>query len=119
MSIKFYWYPNCSTCRKARKALSDAGVSFEEIDITEKPPAAAQIKKWLKSRQLELKQLFNTSGQEYRKLGGADLLKSKSEAELVKLLAGNGRLVKRPVITDGDRVTVGFREPAAILKVWK
>lgn len=116
--IKFYWYPNCSTCRKARKALTDAGISFQEIDITEKPPAAASIKKWLGSGQLELKQLFNTSGQEYRKLGGGELLKSKSESELIKLLAGNGRLVKRPVITDGEKVTVGFRDPTQILKIW-
>jgi arsenate reductase len=117
--IKFYWYPKCSTCRKARKALGDAGIAFQEIDITEQPPSAVLIKKWLKSGQIELKQLFNTSGQEYRKLGGGELLKTRNGSELVKLLASNGRLVKRPVITDGAKVTVGFRDPAAILNAWK
>lgn len=116
--IKFYWYPNCSTCRKAQKALDAAGVSYQAIDITEKPPAASAMKQWISSGQLELKQLFNTSGQEYRKLGGAELLKTKSQTELIKLLAGNGRLVKRPVITDGKRVTVGFRDPDAVIKTW-
>ena len=117
-TIKFYWYPKCSTCRKARTALTAAGVTFTEIDITEKPPAQADFKRWLKSGQVELKQLLNTSGQVYRELGGAQLLNTKSEAEILKLLAGNGKLVKRPLITDGESVTVGFRDGAAITKHW-
>jgi len=28
--------------------------------------------------------------------------------DALKLLASNGRLVKRPIVTDGARVTVGF-----------
>lgn len=118
MKIKFYWYPNCSTCRKARKALTDAGVSFQEIDITSEPPTAGAMKKWIASGKLELKQLLNTSGQAYRKLGGAAFFQSAAPAEVLKLLATNGRLVKRPVITDGDRVSVGFRDPEQIVTLW-
>jgi arsenate reductase len=40
------------------------------------------------------------------------------EAEVLALLAGNGRLVKRPLVTDGTRTTVGFQEED-FLKTWK
>lgn len=31
-------------------------------------------------------------------------------AEQLALLAGDGMLVKRPILVDGDRVLVGFKE---------
>jgi arsenate reductase len=31
-----------------------------------------------------------------------------TEAEAIDMLAGNGRLVKRPIAVDKDQVTVGF-----------
>ena len=33
-----------------------------------------------------------------------------SEEEQLKLLATNGMLVKRPIVVEGDKVLVGFRE---------
>ena len=32
------------------------------------------------------------------------------ESEAINLLAGNGRLIKRPIAVDGDKITVGFSE---------
>ena len=29
---------------------------------------------------------------------------------MLELLASNGRLIKRPIVTDGHKVTVGFKE---------
>jgi arsenate reductase len=55
-----------------------------------------------------MRKLFNTSGVQYKELGMKDKIGSLSEAEAIDLLAGNGRLVKRPIAVDKDRVTVGF-----------
>ena len=33
-----------------------------------------------------------------------------TEAQAIELLSGNGRLVKRPIAVDGNRITVGFDE---------
>ncbi len=30
---------------------------------------------------------------------------------MLELLASNGRLIKRPIAADGERITVGFKEP--------
>ena len=39
-----------------------------------------------------------------------DRLPAMSEEEQLRLLATNGMLVKRPILVDGDRVLVGFKE---------
>jgi arsenate reductase len=105
--LKFYGYDKCDTCRRARRALESWGVELERIDITQTPPPVGVLERALDSGGYQLGQLFNRSGQEYRKLGMKDRLPGLSRAEALKLLAGNGRLVKRPIVTDGERVTVG------------
>jgi arsenate reductase len=113
--IRFYGYPRCSTCRKALKWLEEQGVGYEFIDITEKPPSKALLKKLL--GKYELKRLFNTSGGLYRELGVKDRLGTMSSDEAIDLLAGHGKLCKRPIVSDGTRHTVGFREDE-FLEVW-
>jgi arsenate reductase len=115
--LKFYGYRKCSTCRKAEKALEKSGREFEFIDITESPPSQAELVRIVRQGGVEVKKLFNTSGVQYRELGIKDKLAGMGEADILALLAGNGRLVKRPLVTDGSRSTVGYDE-AAFRKAW-
>lgn len=108
--IKFYGYKKCGTSRKGEKALGDSSVDYSFIDITENPPSKSALKKIIKQSGEPVKKFFNTSGQEYRTLGLKDKLASMSEAEMIDLLASNGRLIKRPLVTDGEHSTVGFNE---------
>lgn len=105
--VQFYGYSRCSTCTKAKKALQAAGVAFDEIDITAEPPPRALLEALLEAGY-RLPELFNRSGVQYRELGMKDKLPSMSESEALTLLAGNGRLCKRPIVSDGKRHTVGF-----------
>ena len=116
--LKFYGYKKCDTCRKAEKALEKAGRQYEFIDITEDPPSAAALGRMVKQSGAELKKFFNTSGVQYKELKIKDKVAGMGEAEILALLAGNGRLVKRPLVTDGHRSTVGFQE-GDFLKAWK
>jgi arsenate reductase (glutaredoxin) len=38
-----------------------------------------------------------------------DKLPGLSDEEKIELLSSNGRLIKRPIVTDGSKVTVGFK----------
>lgn len=116
--IKFYGYKKCSTCRKAEKALEKAGREYEFIDITEAPPAQGALKKIVQQSGAELRKFFNTSGVQYKELGMKDKVGALGEAEILALLAGNGRLVKRPLVTDGAKSTVGFDEKV-FAKTWR
>jgi len=110
MSLTFYWYPKCGTCRNAKKWLDAHQLSYEEVHIVEQPPTREELQAFYQKSGLELKKFFNTSGLKYRELGIKDKMKSAADDELLDLLASDGMLIKRPILTDGERVTVGFKE---------
>src|SRR5579862_3770109 len=105
MANKVYEYKNCSTCQKALKYLDAKNKKYERIPIVEQPPTAAELKKmlgYLKADGGSLKNLFNTSGQQYRELKISDKIKDgMTEEQAIALLAKNGKLIKRPfLLTD-------------------
>ncbi len=106
----FIEYPKCTTCKKAKKYLQEKGLEFEERHIVENNPTAEELKKWIEMSGYPVKKFFNTSGMKYRELGLKDKLPEMSDEEKIELLATDGMLVKRPILIDGDRVLVGFRE---------
>jgi arsenate reductase len=111
LQIKVYGYKGCSTCRKATRFLDERAVSYESVDITTTPPTPAELASMLTVYGGKVKKLLNTSGQAYRELGLGERLKTLSEADALALLAGNGRLVKRPfLLVDGQAKAVGFDE---------
>ncbi len=103
-------YPPCSTCRKAVTFLDAHGVDWQSRHIRQEPPTAAELAEWHRKSGLPLRRFFNTSGELYRSLGLKDRLPDMSEEEQYQLLATDGMLVRRPLLIDGDRVLVGFRE---------
>ncbi|MDQ0257608.1 arsenate reductase [Evansella vedderi] len=118
MSLTFYQYPACGTCRNAKKWLDEQGIDYEEIHIVNDPPSKEKLRELYEKSGLELKKFFNTSGKKYRELGVKDKIKTASDDELLDLLASDGMLIKRPIVTDGKKVTVGFKEET-FNEVWK
>nr|WGD71852.1 arsenate reductase family protein [Bacillus subtilis] len=110
MSLTFYWYPKCGTCRKAKKWLEEHGKEINEIHIAERPPSKEELKALYEKSGLDLKKFFNTSGMKYRELNLKEKLYHMSEDEQLEPLASDGMLIKRPLTTDGEKVTVGFKE---------
>ena len=119
MTVKAYLYDKCGTCRKAKQWLKEKGIAFEEIPIVEAPPGKEELRVLWKASGLDLRKFFNVSGALYRELGLKDKLPAMSEEEMLDLLASNGKLIKRPLITDeeGKKVTLGFKEDE-LEKAW-
>ena len=113
--MKLYSYSKCGTCRKAIKDLEAKKIKFEVIDINEKPPTKKVLKSEINEKGLP--KVFNTSGVQYRELKIKDKLKTMTEAEAIDLLASNGRLIKRPIAVDKNKMTVGFN-PDEYKQVW-
>lgn len=106
----FIQYPKCSTCQKAKRWLDTRNITYTDRHITEDNPSYEELKEWYAKSGLPLKKFFNTSGLLYKELQLKDKLPAMSEEEQLRLLATNGMLVKRPVIVDGERILVGFKE---------
>ncbi|MFG6116981.1 arsenate reductase family protein [Halobacillus sp. MO56] len=118
MAVTFYWYPQCGTCKKAKKWLDENGVEYETVHIVENPPNQTQLQDYIDKSGIPAKKFFNTSGKKYRELGMKDKLKEASEPQMVEWLASDGMLIKRPIVTDGKQVTVGFKE-TVFENTWK
>jgi len=106
----FVCYPKCTTCKKAQKWLEDKKLSFDSRDIKENNPTAEELKEWFAKSGLPLKRFFNTSGLLYKSMELKDKLPDMTDEEQIKLLASDGMLVKRPILINGDKVLVGFKE---------
>ncbi|MBN8541096.1 MAG: Spx/MgsR family RNA polymerase-binding regulatory protein [Deltaproteobacteria bacterium] len=114
MGIKIYEYNGCSTCKKALRFLNERKTEFNAIPIVESPPSLEELRQmvgYLKKRGSDFKKLFNTSGVLYREMKISEKLKGgMTEAEALKLLSENGKLIKRPFILTEKSGTVGFDE---------
>lgn len=111
--VKIYEYSNCSTCKQALKFLDTKKIKYDRLPIVEKPPTVSELKQmlvYLREDGRDFKNLFNTSGVLYRELGIAEKLKDGlGESEALKLLATNGKLIKRPFLLTANSGTVGFK----------
>jgi arsenate reductase len=106
--LRIYTLSNCDTCRAATKWLREHRIAFEERAIRETPPSPTELRAALAANGNELRKLFNTSGRDYREGKLGEKLAAMSIPDALKLLTGNGNLVKRPFLV-GDGVTlVGF-----------
>ncbi|HLQ72876.1 MAG TPA: arsenate reductase family protein [Bacillota bacterium] len=110
MSVTLYAYPNCSTCKKAEKWLKDNNITYNYVHIVEDPPSEQEILTLIEKSGLQGRRFFNTSGKVYRELKLKDVVPQATVEEMAELLASNGMLIKRPIVTNGEKVTVGFNE---------
>ena len=108
--MKFICYPKCTTCQKAKKWLDDNGIAYELRDIKTENPSVEELTQWYKKSGLPLKKFFNTCGLLYKSLDLKNKLPTTTEDEMLKLLASDGMLVKRPLLVGDDFVLVGFKE---------
>jgi arsenate reductase len=104
-------YAGCSTCKRALRWLEGHEVAADVRPIVDEPPTAAELAAWIPRSGRPVRKWLNTSGQSYRALGKAKV-DAASDAELVRWLTQDGKLVKRPVLVTPKQVLVGFDEDA-------
>ena len=108
--LNFICYPKCTTCQKAKKWLDDNKIEYEQRDIKLDKPTLEELSAWYKQSGLPLKRFFNTSGLLYKSLDLKNKLPTMTDDEMLKLLASDGMLVKRPLLIGDDFVLVGYKE---------
>ena len=116
MTIRIYEYAGCSTCRKALKYLDAKNTKYDKVPIVEQPPTLSELERmlgYLKANGKTFKNLFNTSGEQYRALKIGDRIKAgMTEGEAIALLSKNGKLIKRPFLLTPKGGTTGFQPDA-------
>lgn len=106
----FFEYPNCTTCKRAKKFLKEHEIDFKEINLKEETPTKAQLE--LVQGYMGMKRLFNTSGKTYRDLNLKENFSSLSVEDAIEMLVNDGSLIKRPILIDEENEVflIGFKE---------
>lgn len=117
MTVIYYEYPKCTTCRKGKKWLTDSGITFDAVDLVENTPSEEQLKEMVEASGEDIQKFFNTRGKVYREENLKERLPAMSYDEKIALLASNGMLIKRPITYGDGKVTLGFKEET-FEKVW-
>lgn len=113
MSLTIYHLKNCDTCRKAIKSLEAAGHTLTLVDVRADGVPHDALETWVKSEGYA--PLLNTRSTTWRGLADADKADMNDE-KAVTLMAEHPTLMKRPVITQGDKMTIGWKADAQ--SVW-
>lgn len=103
--MKFYGLKTCDTCRKAQKELQAAGMEFEVIDVRADGVSSQKLVEW--TEQIDWKKLLNTRSTTWRNLDANDK-DGVDAAKAIKLMTVHPTLIKRPVIENGKKVSVGW-----------
>lgn len=96
----------CDSMKKAFARLDAAGVAYTFIDFKKTAPTPAQVAGWLAAVG---DSLVNRKGTTWRQLEVTE--QAASGDALVALIVAKPSLIKRPLLTDGVRVTVGLDSP--------
>lgn len=113
--MKLFGLKNCDTCKKALKALKDAGREPDFHDVRIDGVEKAYLTKWAKAAGWE--KLLNTRSTTWRGLSDADKT-GVDETKAIDLMEKHPALIKRPVIEADGAVTVGWTKDVqdALLK---
>jgi len=107
MSITFFTYPSCTSCRKTKKWLQTNHIRFEERHLFRQSPTSEEIYLLLTLTTDGLDELLATRSQSYKDLNiNVDDLPL---SEVVELIVNNPKLLRRPIITDGKQLIVGYQ----------
>lgn len=110
MRLTFYGYPNCSSCKKAKKWLEENNINYNFIHIVDETPTKEEILTLIERSAEKPRRFFNTSGRVYRELNMKEKVPHLTTGEIADYLSSNGMLIRRPIVTDGEKVTIGFNE---------
>ncbi|APH04398.1 Spx/MgsR family RNA polymerase-binding regulatory protein [Bacillus weihaiensis] len=112
--LTFYSYPSCTSCRKTKHWLKAHNVDFQERHLFKDTPNLNELKKILSLTTEGIDEILATRSQTYKELN-VDI-NELSLSEVLKLLIKEPKLLRRPIITDGSKLIIGY-SPQQLSKV--
>ena len=115
MTITIHGIKNCDTMKKARAWLEAEGIAHDFHDYKTGGIIPATLHVWVRKAGWEA--LLNRAGTTFRKLPD-DQKQGLDEARAMALMLAQPSMIKRPVLTTGDALIIGFDSTrySAVLK---
>jgi len=114
VQVTIHGIRNCDTMKKARAWLEEAGIAHVFHDYRAAGIDRATLEGW--ARRAGWEALLNRAGTTFRKLPEAEKAGLDAPRAVALMLAQPG-MIRRPVLTAGDRLIIGF-SPARYAEVF-
>lgn len=112
--VQIFYNPKCSKCRLTMDILNDKGVQTSVVEYLNTPPNSAKLNEVLDLLSLEPRELMRKHEAPYKEnnLDNPDL----NREQLIQAMIDNPILIERPIITKGNKATIG-RPPEKVLDI--
>ncbi|WP_423364150.1 Spx/MgsR family RNA polymerase-binding regulatory protein [Mycoplasma sp. P36-A1] len=107
--MNIFGYKKCSTCTKAIKYYEQNGNDVEFFDFIKEQIPQEVLERLIDKSNQPINDFFNSKGVLFKELELKDKIPELNDEEKVELLLSNGKLIKRPIIEDRDKIIIGFR----------
>ncbi|CAJ1001948.1 MULTISPECIES: Spx/MgsR family RNA polymerase-binding regulatory protein [Bacillales] len=109
-TLTFFTYPSCTSCRKAKAWLAEHGVKYEERHLFKNPPTPEELMEIIKKTTNGLDEILSTRSQRFKNLE-VDI-NEMTVSQLLEMLSEEPQLLKRPILTDGENIIIGYNQSA-------
>jgi arsenate reductase len=106
MTLHLFGIKACDTMKKARVFLDERGVAHVFHDYKVEGVTAERLAEW--AAKVRWERLLNRAGTTFRKVPEADRA-DLTEEKAIALMVAQPSMIKRPVLTSGEEILVGFR----------
>ncbi len=114
MAVQIWHNPRCSKSRETLQLLTDKNIQADVFLYLEEKPDAQTINAILKKLAITPRELLRTSEATYKSGNLKD--KTISDADLVKAMVNEPKLIQRPIVINGDLARLG-RPPESVLEI--
>ena len=106
--LRFYCFPTWRTCRRAKAWLSAEKVKYEYRDILKEPLSGGELAELAAGAGIKVADLVNPKSAGFKKLGLEP--ESIDDTRAAELISEYPKIMRRPLLYDGENVVVGFNE---------
>lgn len=111
--IKIYHNNRCSKSRSGLEIVEQSGKPFEVVKYLENVPSEKELKDIIKLLGIKPIELVRKNEAIWKdNFKGKDL----SDAEIIKAMVENPKLIERPIVVNGNKAVLG-RPPETILDI--
>ncbi|AZJ36202.1 arsenate reductase (glutaredoxin) [Tenacibaculum singaporense] len=111
--IKIYHNPRCSKSRQGLEIIENSGKEFETVKYLESIPSTEELKEIISLLDISPIDLVRKNEKIWK-----DEYKGKelSDAEIIKAMVDNPKLIERPIVINGNKAVIG-RPPETIKEI--
>ncbi|MFC4617986.1 Spx/MgsR family RNA polymerase-binding regulatory protein [Camelliibacillus cellulosilyticus] len=104
--LVFFTYPSCTSCRKTKAWLTQHQIEYKERHIFKETPNINELMDIIKLTKEGVKEILATRSESFKKL---DMdIEDLRVSEVLELMHNEPRLLRRPILTDGQKLIVGY-----------